>query len=295
MSDNDEILYPGLEGQDIKLISEVWNTKEEGIHALIKAGQLDPKKDFVRGDFRGWPLEGEDIRGIDFTGSDLRGTGIIRAIRDETTILTDAILDDLPSPARRPAFEEGPAPQTNAWTYHWHAGVYRAFGHKLFLIFLRFLTGSIVVEESVVRNLEEAGITDFLIFNLYSKHDVLIRVWADDSSMKRLQGRFRDNSEISQIKDIVPPPIEIADVKHFPDKGKYASLNAVRSLLTQMDTAQLKDVQQKVDRSEYFKPLRQAGLILDNDTRFMPNRIQFFIWVNCAHEVPTNLRSSLLD
>jgi Putative DNA-binding domain len=290
----DEILHPGLEDEDIKLISEVWNSKEGGILALIKAGQLDPKKDFIRGDFRGWPLEGQDVRGIDFTGSDLRGTGINRAIRDESTILTDAILDDLPPPERRPVFEDDHPPQTSAWTYHWHAGVYRAFGHKLFLIFVRFVTGSIVVKESIVRDLEEAGITDFMILNLFSRHDVLIRVWADEISMKRLEARFRDNPEINHL-NVTPPPIEIADVKHFPDKGRYPTLESVRSTLTDVDTAQLKDIQQKGERSDHFKKLRQAGLILDNDTRFVGNRIQFFIWVNCSRDEPENLRGSLLD
>jgi hypothetical protein len=291
----DDILYPGLADEDIRVISEVWNSADAGIHALIKAGKLDPKTDFVRGDFRGWPLAGQDVRGIDFTGSDLRGTGINQAIRDQTTILTDAILDDVPPPDRRPAFEdlESRQAQADAWTFHWHAGVHLAFGHKLFLIFVRFVTGSIVVKESIVRDLEEAGITDFMILNLYSQYDVLIRVWADESAVKRLEDRFARNPEINQLN--VKSPIEIADVVHFPDKGKYPSLTAVRATLSGMHTEQLKDIQKKGENSDYFKKLKLAGLILDNDTRFVANRIQFFIWVNCARDEPEHLRSSLLE
>jgi uncharacterized protein YjbI with pentapeptide repeats len=291
----DDILYPGLADEDIKVISEVWNSEDSGILALIKVGKLDPKKDFVKGDFRGWPLAGEDVRGIDFTGSDLRGTGINRAIRDETTILTDAILDDLPSPDRRPAFEdlENRQAQASAWAYHWHAGVHLAFGHKLFLIFVRFVARSIMVKESIVRDLEESGVTDFMILNLYSQWDVLIRVWADESSVKRLEERFAKNPEISQLN--LKQPIEIADVVHFPDKGRYPSLKTVRATLANMETAHLKDAQQKAKRSNYFQKLKSAGLILDNETRFVVNRIQFFILVNCARDVPEHLRNSLLN
>jgi hypothetical protein len=291
----DDILYSGLTDEDIKVISEVWNSEDSGILALIKAGKLDPKKDFVRGDFRGWPLAGQDIRGIDFTGSDLRGTGINRAIRDETTILTDAILDDLPPPGRRSAFEhlEDRRAQASAWNYHWHAGVHLAFGHKLFLIFVRFVTGSIVVKESIVRDLEESGITDFMILNLYSQWDVLIRVWADENSVKRLEERFVKNPEISKLNP--PSLIEIADVVHFPEKGKYPSLNAVRATLVNMETAHLKDAQQKGKSSDYFQKLKSTGIILDNETRFVANRVQFFSSVNCARDVPEHLRESLLN
>jgi hypothetical protein len=291
----DDILNHGLTEDDIKAIADVWTSEDSNILALIKAGKLDPKKDFVRGDFRGWPLAGEDVRGIDFTGSDLRGTGINRAIRDETTILTDAILDDLPPPDRRLTLEDLASRHSHAstWSYHWHAGVHLAYGHKLYLFFVRFVAGSIMVKESIVRDLEEAGVTDFMILNLYSQWDVLIRVWADENSLKRLEERFVKNPEISNLSR--KPPIEIADVVHFPDKGKYPTLSAVRDALRKMETEQLKEVQKNGMRSDYFRELKAAGLILDNDTRFVANRIQFFIAINCAREVPEHLRSGLLN
>ena len=293
MTDDD--LNPGLTGDDIKVIAEVWNVKHSGLQALVKAAQLDPKKDFIRGDFRGWPLAGEDVRGIDFTDSDLRGTGINLAIRDHTTILTGAILDDMPPPDRSPAIEELAARRahSSAWTYHWHAGMHRAFGEKLFLIFLRFVADSIMVKDSIVRDLEETGITDFMILNLYSRWDVLIRVWADELSMKRLEERYDNNPEILRYGR--EAPIEIAEIHHFPDKGRYPSEKAVQQALVKFDTEQLKDAQRKGMRSEHFKELKLAGLILDNDIRFVGNRIQFFISVNCSRDVPTYLHERLLN
>jgi hypothetical protein len=289
----DGILCPGLSDEDMKVISEVWNTENSGIHALIKAGKLDPKKDFIRGDFRGWPLASQDVRGIDFTGSDLRGTGINRAVRDETTILTDAILDDLPPPNQPAALEarEVRPAEASAWNYHWHAGVHFAFGRKLFLVFIRFATSSFMVKESVVLDLKESGITDFTILNLYSQWDVLIRVWAEQSSMDRLSARFTKNRDIHEYHR--KEPIEIAQVVHFPDRGSYPSLKEVRATLVDVETAHLKDAQEKGERSAYFPKLKSAGLILDNETRFVANRIQFFISVNSAHDVPDHLRGNL--
>lgn len=291
----DETLHAGLTDDDLKIISDVWRSNDGALLALIRAGKLDPKKDFIGGDFRGWPLAGQDVRGIDFSGSDLRGTGINRAIRDDTTILTNAILDDLPPPDRGPAFEsfENHQIQPVSWTHHWHAGVHTAFGLKLHLIFVRFMAGSIMVKESVVRDLKEVGVTDYMILNLYSRFDVLIRVWADDSQIRRLSDRFAKNPEINRLDP--RDPIEIAQVVHFPDRGRYPTFEAVRATLATTDTADLKDVQQKGSRSEHFQKLRSAGLILDNETRFAANRIQFFISVNCAHDVPEFLRDSLLN
>lgn len=62
--------------------------------ALIRLGGLDPARDLRRQDLRGWPLSGEDVRGFDFTGADLRGTGIEKAVKDKTTVFSDARFDD---------------------------------------------------------------------------------------------------------------------------------------------------------------------------------------------------------
>lgn len=84
---------PGLSEETLLSVASVWSAPDGYLQTLIKAGGLDPKRDFRGGDFRGWPLAGEDVRGIDFTGSDLRETGIELAIRDNSTILTDTLID----------------------------------------------------------------------------------------------------------------------------------------------------------------------------------------------------------
>jgi predicted GH43/DUF377 family glycosyl hydrolase len=88
---------PGLQPSDLGDIAAVMGTTDLTLRALIEAGKLDPKKDFQWGSFCGMPLHGQDVRGFDFTGADLRGTGIENAVLDETTILTNAILDAVPT------------------------------------------------------------------------------------------------------------------------------------------------------------------------------------------------------
>lgn len=285
---------PGLEDQDSSSIAAVWDAPDAKLLTLVKAGNLDPKEDFVRGDFRGWPLAGQDVRGFDFTGADLRGTGIEQAIRDETTILTGAIMDDVPALDRRvPRRAQQVRPiEGGSWSNHWHAGVHFAFGNKLHLILVRFVTGSIFVKDSIIQNLQESGISDFMIFNLYSQWDVLIRAWGDHSSIKILKERLQKNAEVNSFH----PPLflEIDEILHFPYRGKYASLEEIRATLVKTPTEALKDAQDKSKQSSYFESLRSSGLILDSETLFANKRIHFYISISSTRPVPHLLRAVIL-
>src|SRR4051812_4393991 len=84
---------PGFDEADLDAVAAVWTSSASSLAGLVRAGGLDPKKDLQRKDLRGWPLSGQDVRGIDFTESDLRGTGIEGSIYDSSTVLTGAILD----------------------------------------------------------------------------------------------------------------------------------------------------------------------------------------------------------
>ena len=286
---------PGLEDQVSSSIAAVWDAPDAKLLTLVKAGNLDPKEDFVRGDFRGWPLAGQDVRGIDFTGADLRGTGIEHAIRDETTILTDAIMDDTPALDRRAPrrhSESRPSEQTT-WSNHWHAGVHLAFGNKLYLILVRFVTGSIFVKDSIIQNLQESGISDFMIFNLYSQWDVLIRAWGDHDLIRSLEERLKKNTEVNRYH--LPHFLEIDEILHFPDRGKYATLEEIRATLVKMPTEALKDAQEKTKQSSYFESLRSAGLILDSETLFASKRIHFYISISSTRSVQQLLRTVILQ
>lgn len=292
MTDIDSL--SGLDEEDVAAIAAVWNAPDAKLPALIRAGNLDPKKDFVGGDFRGWPLAGQDVRGIDFTGADLRGTEIEQAIRDETTILTNAIMDDVPSPNRRfPSYKpKGGHSEGSAWSSHWHAGVHRSFGNKLHLILVRFVTASILTKDSIIHNLEDAGISDFMIFHLYSQWDVMIRVWGDSDSIARLKDSFARNTDLHEYHK--PLFLEIHEIYHFPDRGRYATVQEVRAALASVPTDELKDAQEKGKKSVFFGKLTAAGLILNNEAFFVNNRIQFYIFISSSvHAAQELWRSSI--
>jgi Pentapeptide repeats (8 copies) len=61
---------------------------------LVKIAGLDPLRDFRFADLRDLDFSLSDLRGYDFTGADLTGVVGVDAIVDETTILTDASVDD---------------------------------------------------------------------------------------------------------------------------------------------------------------------------------------------------------
>ena len=270
---------PGLQDDDSSPIVAVLNAPDANLATLIRVGRLNPKKDFVGGDFRGWPLAGQDVSGIDFTGADLRGTGIEYATHDEHTILTDTRMDDVPPPPPGPIapIYKGNAQKADAWSnyWHWHAGVHQSFGKKLNLIRLRFITGSIFVKESIIRDLDSSGITDYMIFNLYSQWDISIRAWGDEKSLSKLKQRFAANTEI--YGHGTTQFLDIQQISHIPDRGNYSSIEDAKAALIDIPTEHLQDVQEKGKRSSYFRQLSRRGLILANDTRYTNKRIQFYI------------------
>src|SRR5258708_552089 len=88
---------PGIEEEAVLRIFDVWKAVDARLVTLAEAARLNPKVDFRRRDFRGWPLFGQDVRGIDFSFCDLRGTGIEFANQDGTSILDGAIFDPPPN------------------------------------------------------------------------------------------------------------------------------------------------------------------------------------------------------
>lgn len=91
-------------------------TPAQGFAVLVGIAGLDPSVDFRYRDLRGWPLAGEDVRGFDFTGSDLRSTGIETAVHDDSTILTEAILDRRAPRKAQDASRRRPAPPEGGYT-----------------------------------------------------------------------------------------------------------------------------------------------------------------------------------
>jgi len=176
---------------------------------------------------------------------------------------------------------ESTIPARGEWTFHWHRAVHEYCGYKLYLILLRFTSGSIFMKDSVVSDLRHAGVSDFMIFHLFSDWDILIRMWADDQTVQILRNRFLQNSDVH--KDRQPEFLAVRELTHFSENTTYPDTRDVTSHLDDRGVAALKDTQDKGVASQYFQQLYDAGLVLDGTVGFDPTRIQFYITIRSMY------------
>jgi hypothetical protein len=164
------------------------------------------------------------------------------------------------------------------WCCHWHRSVHRYCGYKLYLILIRFAAGSIIMKGSVVADLRAAGVTNYMIFHLYSQWDVLIRAWADDETATKLKSRLIENRDLHQQQQ--PEFLLVHEHAHFPDADTLPDAEKdVEGILGRAGLTGLQEAQDRGEQSEDFKRLQAAGLILDEKVCFDPERIQFYITI----------------
>jgi competence protein ComGC len=131
------------------------------------------------------------------------------------------------------------------------------------------------MKESVLKDLQDAGVSNYMIFPLYSQWDVLIRAWADEKTAAKLKIKLIENKDLH--KDRQPEFLVVHKHTHFPETNTLP--DEPRELERILDLTSLKDVQDRGDVSQDFKRLKDAGLILDDIVSFDPDRIQFYITI----------------
>jgi len=178
-------------------------------------------------------------------------------------------------------FKELSMKTNEPWHFHWHRAVHEYCGYKLYLIFVRFATGSIFLKESIIADLRWAKISDFMIFHLYSDWDILIRVWAYEETIQSLRLRFVDNSDLN--REYPPEFIRVQELTHFPETASYSDVSDIEEILREIGLFSLKDIQTEGKDSKYFERLKNAGLILDETVGFHPERIQFYITIRSMY------------
>jgi hypothetical protein len=160
------------------------------------------------------------------------------------------------------------------WTCHWHAGVRRFCGHRLYIVLLRLAHQDTLFKESILDNIKEVDLKDYVIFRVFSNWDLLIRIWTNESSFQVLKKKLDANSDILAGHC---QSFEIQELRHVPEVDKYATEDAVQDeLKTQANLKQLGKIQRGLDHTG-FKKLKHKGLILDPSVRYAPRRIQFFV------------------
>ena len=190
-------------------------------------------------------------------------------------------------------FKESTMKTNEPWHFHWHRSVHEYCGYKLFLIFVRFATGSIFLKESIIADLRWAKISDFMIFHLYSDWDILIRVWADEETIQNLRIRFVENSDLN--KDRPPEFIMVQELTHFPETDNYSDVSDIGPFIGEIGLSSLEDVQNKGHESPSFERLKNAGLILDETVGFHPERIQFYITIRSMYALESSKLARLKE
>jgi hypothetical protein len=172
--------------------------------------------------------------------------------------------------------------RADPWHYHWHRSLHLYCGYRLYLILIRFASDSIIMRDSVLEDLRTASASNYMIFHLYSQWDILIRVWADESTAEKLKNRLIKNTDIH--KDRQPEFLMVNAHTHFADADSTPDgEREVERILGHGGLASLHDVQEKGKQSNDFGRLEGAGLILNEKVGFDPERIQFYITIRSLY------------
>ena len=167
------------------------------------------------------------------------------------------------------------------WAYHWHRDVHQYCGNTLHLILVRFAQGSIFFKDTLLDDVRQSGISDYMSFHLYSHWDLLLRVWADKDTIDALRNRLARNRELHPEKQ--PEFLTVHNMMHFPEVTPAQNKPSIADVLDDVRLEYLRDVQENGSESKYFDTFRETGLILPDTVRFNPTRIQFYIMVRRLH------------
>jgi hypothetical protein len=146
--------------------------------------------------------------------------------------------------------------------YHWHSAVHRYFGNKLLFIFIRFATVSSLLKPSILSDLQKSKISDYMIFRLYSGWDLLIRVWADEESFRKLKERFLGNPDLHHQKP--PKYLVVEKFMRQPDGMLHASDDEIQNFCeTEKFLERWRDLQERGRQSRHFKSFYDKGIVFD--------------------------------
>jgi hypothetical protein len=182
-------------------------------------------------------------------------------------------------------------PPSQGWSYHWHSAVHEFCGNRLHLIFVKFAADSIFFKDSIIDDLRASGISDYMIFFIFSRWDLLIRIWADDEAIRTLRRRFAANRDLDRKKKA--DFLVVEEVIHISDGPSYADPQDAMRLLSDFLPAELNDAQARGQQSGHFAKLEALGLILPPSIRFDPERIQFYITISSLERVEKPLLNGI--
>ncbi|MCL4201727.1 MAG: TIR domain-containing protein [Pirellulaceae bacterium] len=180
--------------------------------------------------------------------------------------------------------------KSNDFDYYWHRGVQEYFGHTLHLTFVKYTNASIVFKDSILGNMRDCGVQNYMIFELFSEWDILIRHWSTEQQAANLVACLEKNIDVQRTD-----PLSVTRMHHIYEVGEhYPSAEEMKGTVDEIGLAPLKDIQAKKERSEYFQVARQKGILLRDKISFDPHKLQFYIVVRSLKRPSAQLVTILL-
>ena len=165
---------------------------------------------------------------------------------------------------------------------YWHKGVQEYFSQSLHMVLIQYKSESILFKESVLHNLKASKIQNYMIFELFSEWDILIRFWSTEKAANAFTRKIRGNKEIRKVELIL-----IEKMEHFYDDGEvYPSSERIKNIIDEVGILPLIDLQKNEADSQYYDMAVSEKLIINDKISFDPEKIQFYIVIISIEQLP---------
>ena len=157
-------------------------------------------------------------------------------------------------------------------SWYWHPAVHEFCGNTLHFVLVRYRNESILFKSSVLSDLERAQAWNYMIFELFSEWDILVRLWATDDMANTFVKYLEENNDIQDVDHL-----RVKRHIHLPDDERQFRREDVLRAIEDLGLSALLDIQSRGENSTRFSAAVEKGLLLRDTVAFDPGRIQFYI------------------
>ncbi len=176
--------------------------------------------------------------------------------------------------------------------YYWHRGVHEYFGLTLNLIFVKFNSNkSYYKNNSIEGDLNALDISNYMIFDLYSEWDSMIRFWAVTETATLLSNKLEHNAEINEVNHVI-----VKDMEHVYDgEHNYPTKKEINKIVDNIGIKGLLDLKENTEKSQHFDLAISEGILLKDNISFDHSRIQFYIIIKSLKNLGNAVTSYITE
>lgn len=180
----------------------------------------------------------------------------------------------------------------NTIEYYWHSGIHEYFGLTLNFIFVKFISNkSYYKNNSLTDELRDLDISTYMIFDLYSEWDSLIRFWSTTETATLLSSNLENNREINDVNHII-----VKNMEHVLDDGcTHSSREEIKNIIEGIGTKALHNLKINLENSQYFDLAISKGILLKENISFDPRSIQFYIIIKSLKNLGSSITSYVFN